>query len=311
LPTLTQLEYALAIDRERHFGKAAKTCLVSQPSLSALLIKLENELGYAIFDRSKKPIVTTEEGEEFLREAREIMTRVESLGQLRSGEQISGQYRLGIIPTMAPTLLPLLIPSLSGELPNVDFHIFEMKTSDIIRSLSRDEIDGGILATPLNEGGIHEEPLFYEPFLFYTHSEDSTANAGPMKEEEIDGKNLWLIGEGHCFRGQVMEVCRNPNRSIYQNIHLDSSGMETVIELSGATNGTTLVPYLNSKRLRPDSLREFIKPWPAREVSLVTSRPKFKSKIHKKICDIIVRQIPRELRILKNKDVRVVGLSKN
>ncbi len=135
MPTLTQLEYALAIDRERHFGNAAKSCHVSQPSLSSLLIKLEAELGYPIFDRTKKPIVTTEEGENFLREAREIMTRIESLGQIKDGDQTSGVYRFAIIPTMAPSLLPLLIPRLAEELPKVDFHIFEMKTSDIIRAL--------------------------------------------------------------------------------------------------------------------------------------------------------------------------------
>jgi LysR family hydrogen peroxide-inducible transcriptional activator len=310
MPTFTQLEYALAIDRERHFGKAASACHVSQPSLSTLILKLESELGYSLFDRSKKPILPTEDGEAFLKEAREIMKRVESLGALRNEEGPKGTYRLGIIPTMAPSLIPRIVLHVSKHLPLVQFQILEMKTTDIVRSLGRDEIDGGILATPLNEPGIFENPLFYEPFLLFASSDSPLKNKTILKEEDLKGNQIWLVGEGHCFRGQVLQICSQQADHVYSNIQLESSGMATVLELVKATKGATLIPYLTTLGMPDEGLSTFAKPWPAREVSLVTSRPRYKAKIHESIMAAITESIPEGLKSLKAKDVHVIGLSR-
>ena len=310
MPSFTQLEYALALDRERHFGQAAKACHVSQPSLSTLILKLEAELGFSLFDRSKKPILPTEEGEAFLREAREIMKRVESLGSLKSEEGPKGTYRLGIIPTMAPTLIPKIVLYVSRHLPLVQFQILEMKTTDIVRALSRDEIDGGILATPLNEPGIFENPLFYEPFLLFASAESPLKNKTILKEEDLKGNQIWLVGEGHCFRGQVLQICSNQADHVYSNIQLESSGMATVLELVKATKGATLIPYLNTLGMPQDGLSTFAKPWPAREVSLVTSRPRYKARIHDAIMAAVTESIPSAIQALKAKDVHVIGLSR-
>ena len=309
MPTFTQLEYALAVDRERHFGKAARYCHVSQPSLSTLILKLESELGYSIFDRSKKPILPTSEGELFLVEVREIMARVATLGSINDTDTPKGSYRLGIIPTMAPTLLPKIILHISRHLPHVNFQIEEMKTSDIMASLSRDELDGGILATPLNEPGIFETPLFYEPFLLLTNSESTFALKTTISEVDLKGSQIWLLGEGHCFRGQVMQICSDQVASVYSNIHLESAGMATIFELVKATNGASLIPYLSSLNHQEGFIIPFEKPWPAREVSLVTSRPKYKAKINEVIADAVRSQIPDHLRKIKAKDVHVIGLS--
>lgn len=310
MPTFTQLEYALAVDRERHFGRAARLCHVSQPSLSTLILKLESELGYSLFDRSKKPILPTAEGELFLAEVREIMVRVASLGSIMDSDTPKGTYRLGIIPTMAPTLLPKLILNISRALPQVSFQIEEMKTSDIIACLSRDELDGGILATPLNEPGIFETPLFYEPFLLLTNSESEMSSKTTIREGDLKGTQIWLLGEGHCFRGQAMQICSNQVASVYSKIHLESAGMATIFELVKATQGASLIPYLSSLNLREGKIISFEKPWPAREVSLVTSRPKYKSKINDAIATAIKSQLPDHLKKIKAKDVHVIGLSR-
>ncbi len=166
-----------------------------------MILKLESELGFSLFDRSKKPILPTEDSEVFLTEDREIMKRVESLGSLKSEEGPKGTYRLGIIPTMAPSLIPKIVLHVSKHLPLGQFQILEMKTTDIFRALSRDEIDGGILATSLNEPGIFENPLFYEPFLLFTSADSLLKHRTFLKEEDLKGNQIWLLGEGHCFRG--------------------------------------------------------------------------------------------------------------
>ena len=167
MTTLTQLEYLLAIDEHRHFGKAAKSCFISQPSLSLQLQKLEEELGAMIFDRTKKPILVTEVGKKIIFQARKVIQEHKRIQQIVEQDQITGEYNLGIIPTLSPYLVPLFIHDFAKKLPLVKLNIIEMKTAEILKAIKNDRIDGALLVTPLHDDQIIERTLFYEAFCIF------------------------------------------------------------------------------------------------------------------------------------------------
>src|SRR5690606_18008856 len=161
--TIQQLEYILAVDRHRHFGHAAESCFVTQPTLSAQISKLERELDVLIFDRSKMPVIPTEIGEQLLTQAKRVVAEskgiYETISQLKG--KIGGMIRVGIIPTLAPYLLHLFIGDFLEKYPEVQLQVEEMVTEEIVKRLKNDDLDLGIVATPLEEQGIIEKPLFY------------------------------------------------------------------------------------------------------------------------------------------------------
>ena len=169
---LQQLEYVVAVDVHRHFAKAAESIYVTQPTLSMMIRKLEDELGVRIFERDRKPVVPTREGMEIVERARHILAEVDKLREYAAGlsGEISGELRLGIIPTLAPYLLPLFLKSFSETYPKLKLHIKEAVTDDIIMLLRRGEMDMGLLATPLDEPNLCEYPVFQEEFYAYVLS---------------------------------------------------------------------------------------------------------------------------------------------
>jgi LysR family transcriptional regulator, hydrogen peroxide-inducible genes activator len=167
--TLTQLSYVTAVAQTRNFGLAAKTCFISQPTLSMQIQKLEDDLEVTLFDRSKKPVEPTAIGQRIIEQAQVVLQeakRIEELIKEEKGE-ISGEFKLGIIPTLAPYLLPLFLKNFTTVYPAVNLIVEEMQTQKIIKMLKEDKIDGGILVTPLNHKGIVEWPIFNDPFLAY------------------------------------------------------------------------------------------------------------------------------------------------
>lgn len=156
MASLTQLEYIVAVDRLRHFGQAADACHVTQPTLSMQIQKVEDEIGYPLFDRLKKPVAPTAKGQRFIQQAKILLhehLKLMDLSRSQSGE-VQGEIRLGIIPTVAPYLSPLFLENFSKEYPRVQLTVDELKTSEILKKLHDDEIDAGILATPLHEKGL-------------------------------------------------------------------------------------------------------------------------------------------------------------
>ena len=275
--TLQQLEYVLAVDNYRQFALAAEKSFVTQPTLSMMLKKLEDELGIKIFDRSKQPVVPTREGEEVIRRARKILAEAHHLQEFAKelkGE-ITGELHLGIIPTLAPYLLPLFLKSFTQKHPALKIFIREMITNEIIAKLKAGELDMGLLATPLHERQIREYPLFNEELFVYASRNEKLPKKKYLLPKEIDVHHLWLLEEGHCLRNQVYNLCELKKlQTESENLHYEAGSIETLINLIDRHEGITIVPYLATMHLKASqkkNVREFANPKPVREISLVVS----------------------------------------
>ena len=304
MPTITQLEYIVAVDRLRHFGKAAKACHVSQPSLSMQLQKAEDELGVQIFDRHKKPITATDEGKPIIDQARQILREHERLLDISKNKSsaLSGDFHLVVIPTLAPYIIPLFIEKFSSSFPLIRLKIDEMKTEDIIESLRSDTLDAGLLATPLREKNIAEFPVFYEPYYLYGPSNHELMKKRSIKEESLDQSEIWLLRDGHCLRNQVINFCslRVENRGVYPNVSFEGGTLETLRHLIRKNKrGYTLMPHLFIDGLTAAevaaSVRPFVTPIPTREVSLVMRRGHWKLKMVEALREVIRKVVPKEL----------------
>jgi LysR family hydrogen peroxide-inducible transcriptional activator len=314
MPSITQLEYLIAVDRLRHFGKAAKACNVSQPTLSMQLHKLEEEYGVLFFDRSKQPILPTSEGVLMIEQAKSIIREVGKLNHIgkQSLDKPMGDFRLAVIPTIAPYLLPLFLESFSKHFPDVKLSIEELTTQNIIEALDNDGIDAGILATPLLVENLVEEPLFYEPFWVLMNSEHPMAKLNHVSEDKLDAKDIWLLSEGHCMRNQIIRICSLRGKlGIFPNVKLESGSLETLVHLVEQGHGYTLLPHLAMKATRFAKgaiLKPFSKPTPSREVSLVYRRTQYKQQILKALATEIRASLPKDLPLEKSKGIEVVSL---
>lgn len=312
---ISQLEYLLAVETHRHFGKAAKACHVTQPTLSMQIQKLEEELGVVIFDRSKKPILATEAGEALLRQARLVVSEFKKLHVMAKHQEgvVAGDFHLAIIPTLSTYVIPLVLESFANAYPEVKLHIREMQTDHMIDALEREEVDGGILATPLGVSGIKEDVLFYEPFYLYVHREHALAKKKQVRESDVDGKELWLLEEGHCFRNQVARFCgMRGKKSVLPNVRFESGSLETLKRLVERHMGYTLVPYLAVMTEMPEDsdavVIPFTKPVPSREVSLVYRREQLKQPILHALKDTILKALPSKLTAVDKRELEVLDI---
>jgi LysR family transcriptional regulator, hydrogen peroxide-inducible genes activator len=207
--TLTQLEYIVAVDTYRHFGRAAESCFVTQPTLSMQIKKLEEDLGVIIFDRSKHPLIPTDVGQRLIDQAKTVLSESEELKNIIKDHknEVSGLLRIGIIPTLAPYLLPLFIGRYKRTWPNIIIKVEELTTANIIELLHKDLLDVGILVTPLKESKIIEKPLFYEEMLIYANENHILHQQDEITVRDIATPDIWLLSDGHCFRDQVVNLC--------------------------------------------------------------------------------------------------------
>ena len=314
MASLTQLEYLIAVDRFRHFGKAAKACHVSQPTLSMQLHKLEDEYGVTFFDRSKQPILPTPEGEAIIQQARTILRefgKLEFLCKARQAEPM-GEFRLALIPTVAPYLLPVFLGEFAKAYPAVKLLIEEMTTENVIQALEDDRIDAGILATPLHVESLVETPLYYEPFFLYVSARHPLSARSEVDAEQLDAKDIWLLAEGHCLRNQILRVCSLRGKpGIFQNVRFESGSLETVMHLVEQGHGYTLLPDLATRTLprhRKEMLRPFTRPVPSREVSLVFRRTQYKRPILDALAKEIQKKLPADLPRVKSREIEVVRI---
>lgn len=208
--TLTQLNYILAVDRCRNFAQAAKECFVTQPTLSMQVQKLEDHLQIIIFDRSKSPVEPTPMGKKVLEYARKVMQGANALEELSKSlrGEVSGEYILGVIPTLAPYVLPLFLKEFVEKYPRVELKVYEYQTDEIIRLLKDGKIDGSILATPLEVKELKEEHLFYEPFKVFLSPEHMLLKKKTLEEKDLNLSEAWLLKEGHCMRAQALQLCQ-------------------------------------------------------------------------------------------------------
>ncbi len=310
--TFTQLEYAVAVDTYRHFAKAAAACFVTQPTLSMQLHKLEQELGIKIFDRSKQPVVTTQPGNEVIAHAKKIIEERDGLSdflQLRKGI-LAGDLKIGIIPTLAPYLLPLFIPAFTRNHPGVKLVISEMTTDTILHQLRDGRIDAGILVTPLAEPGIKEHVLFYEEMLAYISPKNAAYKKNYVLPQDIDPNKLWLLEEGHCFRTQIANLCQLRKASAEgSHFEYEAGSLETLRRLVELNDGITILPELAILELSTKQkklVRQFKKPVPMREVSIVIHRDFLKRRMIDALKKEIVAALPEKL--IKNKAQYVVPI---
>ena len=307
--TIQQLEYILAVDRFRHFGNAAEHCMVTQPTLSAMIQKLEDELGAKIFDRSTQPIQPTSIGLKIIEQARAVLEHASKVKDIvqEEGHSIKGVFRLAILPTIAPYLLPRFFPKLMEDYPDLDIRVTEMKTQDVLVALATGKVDAAILATVVTDKSLQAETLFYEQFLGYVARKEPIFKNEMIRSTDISGERLWLLDEGHCFRDQLMRFCQLETVKLHQAAYRLGS-METFMRIVEGGKGITFIPELASYQLSQEQkelVRPFAIPRPTREISIVTKTDFVRYTILNMIKESIRSSVPREMLTLQ-KTQRVV-----
>lgn len=310
--TFTQLEYVIALDTLRHFTLAADHCFVTQPTLSMQIQKLEEELGIIIFDRSKQPVIPTETGKEIITQARVILSQRNALQELVQDKKgvLTGDLRLGIIPTLAPYLLPLFIQEFALRHTMVKLVVSEMTTDMIIKALKDGLIDAGILVTPLQQKGIKEHVLFYEELMAYVSKKNALYKKSYVLAQDIDPNKLWLLEEGHCFRSQIENLCelRKMSRA-GSHFDYETGSIETLRRMVDLNDGITILPELATLDMpvkQMQLIRQFKKPVPMREVSLIVQRDFVKVRLIDALKEVIIQSIPEKIQ--KNKAANVIPI---
>lgn len=302
--TLQQLEYIMAVARHGHFGRAADACNVTQPTLSAMIGKLEEEIGAKLFDRTRQPIVPTTVGELVIRRAREVLAQADSIRDivLEEKQSLGGVFRIGILPTIAPYLLPRFFPQLMKKYPDLDIRVREMKTHEIKEALNWGDIDAGILATIEGLEDYEQTTLFYEKYMGYVSREDALFKKEVLRTADVAAsRELWLLDEGHCFRDQMVRFCQMKSSQTSQ-LAYNLGSMETFMRMVESGMGITFIPELAALQLsepQKELLRPFAIPVPTRQLILITRR----DFIRKMLLDVMVKEIqvsvPKDMLKLK------------
>ncbi|NJB82378.1 LysR family transcriptional regulator [Wenyingzhuangia aestuarii] len=282
--TITQLKYVLAVAEHKNFTTASEHCFVTQPTLSMQIHKLEEQLGIQIFNRNKKPIELTEVGKKIVAQAKTIVNESSRITDIVEQEKgyIGGEFKLGIIPTIMPSLLPLFLKNFNKKFPKVELVIYELTTSEIVQKLSDGHLDAAIAATPLLNDNIVESPIYYEPFIGLVNKNHRLYNQKNLHPGDLDIEDLLLLEDGHCFKESVLNICSSLGHKHKKKFALQSGSFDTLIKLTKEGLGMTLLPYLHSLDLREDDkllIREFEKPYPAREVSMIYHKSGLKLQI--------------------------------
>jgi LysR family hydrogen peroxide-inducible transcriptional activator len=306
--TLVQLEYIVAVDTYRSFVGAAEKCFVTQPTLSMQVQKLEEMLNVKIFDRSKQPVVPTEIGAQLISQARVILQESHKIKEIINSQQqdIVGELRIGIIPTVAPYLLPQVISTMMEKYPDLKLLIWEYTTEDIIHHLKTGVLDCGIMATPFGDPATEELPLYYESFVTYISKNSKLFKKKNIDPDDLEEENIWLLNEGHCMRSQVLNICRTTKDNRLQGLTYHTGSVETLIRMVDRNDGATLVPELALAELTSKQLskvRTFKSPEPVREISLVTHKNFIKKRMLNAFREEILAVIPKTMKQRKKKDV--------
>lgn len=300
--TIVQLEYIVAVDTYRSFSLAAGKCFVTQPTLSMQIQKLEDQLGVILFDRQKKPIMTTKVGEQIIEQARTIIREskvIKSIIAEYKGE-LGGDLHIGILPTIAPYLLPLFLPDFLNKYPSVRLTVEELTTDEIVNRLNKDLIDIGILATPFEQGKFNEIPLYQEKMLAYVSPLHPFYNQEAIDISLIDSKDIWLLSKGHCFRGQTLQLCNmQKDENGNQNFVFESGSIETIIKILASHSGVTIVPEMAGLYMDKE-LKKGLKPikshQPGRQISLVSRRSFLKQNSTRALEECILINLPALIR---------------
>jgi LysR family transcriptional regulator, hydrogen peroxide-inducible genes activator len=308
--TFVQLEYIVAVDTWRHFATAAEHCFVTQPTLSMQIQKLEEELGVKIFDRSKQPVIPTEIGAEIIEQSRRVLSGRNGIQELIQAKKglLTGELRIGIIPTLAPYLLPLFVQRFNKKHPGIKLVVQEMQTEFLVTRLREGRLDAGVLVTPLQEKGIRESILFYEELLAYVSRKNAAYKKTYVLPQDIDPEKLWLMEEGHCFRSQIMNLCELRRATeMVTHFEYEAGSIEALRRMVELNDGITILPELatlDMSNRQLELIRHFKKPAPMREVSIVFHRDFVKKRLIEALKEEIIAAVPEKIK--KNKDQHIV-----
>jgi len=294
--TLQQLEYVLALDKTRHFVRAAELCGVTQPTLSAMVQKLEDELACKIFDRSSHPIVPTPAGEKIIKNAITVLYNVNQLRESVSDikESVSGELHIAMIPTVAPYLLPRFIETFHIDFPEVTLRVTEMHTETVISKLQAAEIDMAILATPLNVDNILEVPLYYEKFAAYVSPSEPLWEQTEILSNDLPSDRLWVLAEGHCLRNQVFNFCESKSHAATY----EAGSIDTLVKIVDVNGGHTIIPELHIDLLsdvQKKNLRAIVMPEATREIALIFREDYVREGLINAVADAVKKIIPHHM----------------
>ncbi|HNT40139.1 MAG TPA: LysR substrate-binding domain-containing protein [Rubrivivax sp.] len=278
--TLTELKYIVAVARERHFGRAAEACFVSQPTLSVAIKKLEEELDVKIFERGASEVSVTPLGEEIVRQAQQVIEQAAAIREIakRGKDPVSGPLRLGVIYTIGPYLLPDLVKNAIEQVPEMPLLLQENFTARLLEMLRTGELDCAIMAVPFPDSGLAVAPLYDEPFMAAVPVSHPLAQRASVSAEELKNETMLLLGTGHCFRDHVLEVCPEYARfsADAEGIRksFEGSSLETIKYMVASGMGVTVVPMLSVPREEQPHVRyiPFAEPVPTRRVVLTWRR---------------------------------------
>ena len=307
--TLQKMEYIVAVYRLRHFAKAAEHCGVTQPTLSAMIQKLEQELGVKLFERSSQQVVPTAIGRLVVEQAWRVISRARKIKDIVEEERnaLSGVFRIGILPTIAPYLLPRFFTRLMEEYPDIDFRVSEMKTADCKKALARGEIDVAIIVSLGEIEGMEQDSLYFEQFIAYVSESDSLFQSKSIRSADLPGHFLWLLDEGHCFRDQLVKFC-NIKSACDSKLTYSLGSIETFMRMVEAGQGITFIPELALDQLTERQkrlVRPFAIPIPTREVVLLTTKTFVRKGIKQMMINEIRDSVPQRMLKMNNTDQRV------
>lgn len=307
--TLQQLEYIVAVYRTRHFVKAAEACGVTQPTLSAMIQKLEAELDVKLFERSSQQVMPTAIGKVVVEQAWKVLNRARKIKDIVAEEKkaLTGTFRLGILPTIAPYLLPRFFPRLMRENSSLEIRVVEMKTADIRRAIDRGEIDAAVMVDTGDLDDYALTTLFYEQFLAYVSPSDQLSAKKSIKTSDLSNELLWLLDEGHCFRDQLVKYCQLKAAKTSQSAYSLGS-IETFMRIVENGQGVTFIPELATMQLTPtqkELVRPFAIPIPTREVVMATSKAFVRQSLLNMIVGQIRNSVPEKMLKLNNTEQRI------
>ncbi len=256
--TLTELKYIVAVAREKHFGRAAEACFVAQPTLSVAIKKLEDELGVAIFERGGIEVSVTPIGLQIIAQAEHVLEQTASIKSIakQNKDPLVGPLRLGIIYTIAPYLLPQLVHTMIETVPQMPLILQENFTVKLIELLRAGELDAAIMALPFPDQGLNVQALYDEPFVVALPRQHHWAESAAISSADLKSETMLLLGAGHCFRDQVLEVCPEMSRFSTAGVGIartfEGSSLETIRHMVASGIGITVLPQA-SVQLQPDS----------------------------------------------------------
>jgi LysR family hydrogen peroxide-inducible transcriptional activator len=299
---IQQLEYVIAVDNFRHFARAAEARCVTQPTLSMMIQKLEDELGVKLFDRTKHPVEPTAIGVQVINQARVSLKYFNQIKEVVEQEQnmAGGSFKLGIIPTIASYLVPVVLHRQYTGSGDIELIIKENTTSNLIPQLLNGTLDGAVMAGPLHHSGLVEHPVYYEKFYAYV----SPCGEGyKEKEIDLDGINihdLWLLENEHCLRGQIERLCRRKRKTsgCDSGIKYESGSIDTLINVVDYNPGITIIPEMHAMGLseeKQENLRPFKNLTAVREVSLIVGKDYVRKTLLNIVIEIIRSSVPKSM----------------